>query len=226
MPRRPNPRWAAGSSAPSRREWCCCFLLPPLKTTVTPRARESCAASTSSPAPTHLRSRSRETWRSPLTIAPSRLEKRPPDGLYEIPADHLPSHLRKDIVGDSYLFWLPFQEPSATSVVVQGRFETAKGREVVSSIVSVDLKPTGSVEHTSASAASPSRQPMPKSTDAARNAFRRGPEAGRSRSAANDAVLSAPAIPTEPVATLGRPRQTRAPTRANRAAIVTGRAAN
>ena len=154
------------------------------------------------------------------------LEKRPPDGLYEIPADRLPSHLRKDIVGDSYLFWLPFQSPDATGAIVQGRFETAKGHEVVSSIVSVDLMPTGSVEHTSAATASPSRSRVPLSAGAARSASRREPVPERSRTVASDATLRAPSTPTPPVATLGRPRQGVSRARANGPGAITRRAAN
>jgi hypothetical protein len=69
-----------------------------------------------------------------------------PHGVYRVPAEQLPQHLRKDIVGNSYLFWLPYQPKQKTQLVVQGRFRSSKGADVVTSLTSVDLAPSLSVE--------------------------------------------------------------------------------
>lgn len=62
-----------------------------------------------------------------------------PDGLYEIPESDMPKHLRKDIVGDSYVFWLPFNSDAASHVLVQGELKLPNGEVITSSAVSVEL---------------------------------------------------------------------------------------
>lgn len=69
-----------------------------------------------------------------------------PQGKYVIPADELDKHLRRDVVGDSYVFWLPFDPPTETQVLVQGEFTPKHGNPIVSSGVSVELSPPASGE--------------------------------------------------------------------------------
>lgn len=77
------------------------------------------------------------------TVAAARDLNRPPDGLYQIPASELPGHVRKDIVGDSYLFWLPFDPKGKTQVLVQGFLKTRSGEQLTSGVVSLELEPVG-----------------------------------------------------------------------------------
>ena len=73
----------------------------------------------------------------------------PPEGLYQIPESKLANHYRKDIVGASYLFWLPYDPQDDTQMVVQGFFRSKKGREVESGLVAVDLTPSVTVARSS-----------------------------------------------------------------------------
>lgn len=65
----------------------------------------------------------------------------PPDGIYEIAPEELSKHLRQDIVGDSYVFWLPFEPAQATQVLVQGQLVYKDGTEITSSAVAVEMNP-------------------------------------------------------------------------------------
>jgi hypothetical protein len=71
---------------------------------------------------------------------------RKPDGVFQIPADRLPSHLRRDIVGNSYLFWLPYEPADSTQMLVQGKLQLSKRDALTSSVVSVDLSPAVSAK--------------------------------------------------------------------------------
>lgn len=66
---------------------------------------------------------------------------RSPDGVYEIERERLPNHLRRDIVGDSYVMWLPYEPAQKTQVVVVGTFDGGDGKKVESSLVSIELVP-------------------------------------------------------------------------------------
>lgn len=66
---------------------------------------------------------------------------RQPDGKYEIPADKLASHMRKDMVGQSYLFWLPYDPVMKTQMSVQAKFTDQAGHEVISDVVTLELEP-------------------------------------------------------------------------------------
>lgn len=64
-----------------------------------------------------------------------------PKGLYVIPADRLKSHLRSDIIGDSYVFWLPYVVSDPMQVVVQAKYRAPEGDELISGMTSLEMRP-------------------------------------------------------------------------------------
>ncbi|MFO0944699.1 MAG: hypothetical protein U1D30_01940 [Planctomycetota bacterium] len=69
-------------------------------------------------------------------------KNREPDGKYEIKAEELASHLRKDIVGDSYLFWLPYEPTAKTQMSLQGRFNPPGREEFSSGVIAMEMVPS------------------------------------------------------------------------------------
>lgn len=82
-------------------------------------------------------------------------QNRPPDGTYSVSREEMPKHLRKDVLGPAYVCWLPFNSGRDTQVVVQSRFHSHQERELVSRIVTIDLKPTVRIDQVARRAGSP-----------------------------------------------------------------------
>jgi hypothetical protein len=64
-----------------------------------------------------------------------------PQGLYRVAAADLSTHYRKDVVGDSYVFWLPYETDRPAPLQVQGRLKLASGKEIQSSWIKIKLEP-------------------------------------------------------------------------------------
>ena len=80
-----------------------------------------------------------------LTAVDSKKRSDVPKAKYAVPADKLASHLRKDLVGDSYLFWLPSPDQEPGRVLVRACFRPAGKRvkpqdALYSKTVTVDLE--------------------------------------------------------------------------------------
>lgn len=94
-------------------------------------------------------------------------KNREPDGKYEIKADELASHLRKDIVGDSYLFWFPYEPMQKTQVSLQGTFQSTSGPEVQSGVVAMEMLPA--VQNVAQNSPAPLARPVTKLANAKEN---------------------------------------------------------
>jgi hypothetical protein len=82
-----------------------------------------------------------------------------PVGVYRIAADELPKHLRKDIIGDSYIFWLPYEPETPTQMVVNASFKPKYGEPFTSEPSVVHLTP---LKHAVATAnAADKKKPRP-----------------------------------------------------------------
>jgi hypothetical protein len=66
-----------------------------------------------------------------------------PNGVFHVPADKLTGHLRSDIIGTSYVFWLPYEPQGPTRLMVQAAFEAAGGSVIESNAVALDIAPAG-----------------------------------------------------------------------------------
>lgn len=64
-----------------------------------------------------------------------------PVGVYRITKDELPKHQRKDIIGDSYIFWLPYEPSGPTQMVVNANFKPKYGEAFTSEPSIVHLTP-------------------------------------------------------------------------------------
>lgn len=68
-----------------------------------------------------------------------------PIGVYEISAEDMENHRRKDVVGESYVFWLPYQPPTMTHVYIQADFTPRKKHaQPLMKIVTLELEPAAS----------------------------------------------------------------------------------
>jgi hypothetical protein len=68
-------------------------------------------------------------------------EQSEPVGKYGITPEMLPGHYRKDVVGHSYVFWLPCEPPAKTKMRVVAAFHSASCPPVASKPVEVELMP-------------------------------------------------------------------------------------
>ncbi len=64
-----------------------------------------------------------------------------PQGLYRVAAKDLDTHYRKDVVGDSYVFWFPYETSEAAQLQLQGTLKLADGKEIKSSWLKLRLDP-------------------------------------------------------------------------------------
>jgi hypothetical protein len=64
-----------------------------------------------------------------------------PVGLYRISNEEMLKHLRHDIVGDTYVFWLPYEPESPTQMVVNASFKPKYGDPYTSEPSVVHLTP-------------------------------------------------------------------------------------
>jgi hypothetical protein len=64
-----------------------------------------------------------------------------PVGIYVIKPEDLPKHLRKDIIGESYVFWLPYEPAAPTQVVVNASFQPTYGDLISTEPSTVHLSP-------------------------------------------------------------------------------------
>ena len=82
-----------------------------------------------------------------------------PVGIYRIASDELSKHLRKDIIGDSYIFWLPYEPETPTQMVVNASFNPKYGEPFTSEPSVVHLTP---LKHAVATAnAADKKKPRP-----------------------------------------------------------------
>lgn len=64
------------------------------------------------------------------------------NGIFQIPGDQLAKHFRPDVLGDSYLFWLPYDPPESSNVIVEARFLAKGEKEILDSGVNrIELMP-------------------------------------------------------------------------------------
>lgn len=71
---------------------------------------------------------------------------RTPDGIYTVSAEEMPLHLRRDIVGDSYVFWLPYEPEMKTKVSLEASFTPHHQTQPVLGLVAVELNPVAAKE--------------------------------------------------------------------------------
>jgi hypothetical protein len=64
-----------------------------------------------------------------------------PQGLYKVAAQNLETHYRKDVVGDSYVFWFPYETSEAVQLQLQGTLKLKGGQEIKSSWLKLRLDP-------------------------------------------------------------------------------------
>ncbi len=64
-----------------------------------------------------------------------------PTAMFPVHKSKLPHHLRSDIVGDSYVFWFPYEPREATRLMVEAHFKPTAGHELVSNKVAIDIGP-------------------------------------------------------------------------------------
>jgi hypothetical protein len=64
-----------------------------------------------------------------------------PQGLYKVAAKDLETHYRKDVVGDSYVFWFPYETSEVAQLQLQGTLKLADGKEIKSSWLKLRLDP-------------------------------------------------------------------------------------
>ncbi|HVJ79620.1 MAG TPA: hypothetical protein VNC50_01010 [Planctomycetia bacterium] len=64
-----------------------------------------------------------------------------PVGEYDIPAAKLQTHKKKDLIGDTYTFWLPYEPEQKTTMVVVASHRPKRGVPMVSEPSSIALTP-------------------------------------------------------------------------------------
>ena len=64
-----------------------------------------------------------------------------PVGVYLTPAAELAKHQKKDFVGTTYVFWLPYEPEKSTEMAVQATFKPVRGEPIASSVTKLMLNP-------------------------------------------------------------------------------------
>ena len=63
------------------------------------------------------------------------------NGVYMVDAQRLPGHMRRDQVGDSYVFWFPYEPKEESEIIVKVAFKSDTNRELEGNPVVINLKP-------------------------------------------------------------------------------------
>ena len=71
---------------------------------------------------------------------------RKPDGVYHIEAEKLSGHYRKDTIGDSYVFWLPYEPQVKSQIIFEASFTNSDGTVIKGSPISVEMEPLSNKE--------------------------------------------------------------------------------
>lgn len=82
-----------------------------------------------------------------------------PQGLYRVADKEMENHYRKDVVGDSYVFWFPYETSEAVQLQLRGTLKLAGGRELTSTWVKMKLDPAQGGKNLPPSATSTSKNP-------------------------------------------------------------------
>jgi hypothetical protein len=64
-----------------------------------------------------------------------------PVGVYQINGEQLAKHKRKDFIGTSYVFWLPYEPEKPTDMIVSASFKPSRGEAFSSNPSTVHLMP-------------------------------------------------------------------------------------
>jgi len=121
-----------------------------------------------------------------------------PVGLYRISNEDMPKHLRKDIVGDSYVFWLPYEPETPTQMVVNASFRPPYGDPYTAEPSIVHLTPLKSAV-AAASAAEMKKSPRP-------NYVGFNSQAPKERAVVSTIPLGRPTEGTTTIQTFGGPK--------------------